>query len=282
VKGKCPFGNLDEHFTSIEGARAHYEKLQEKAIRITGTNIGEEMVLDIPERNLQLAKDSIAAANRRLEKAGVDMLHVSGGTTIKRGSSIPAPGTKMGSHSALSAEIKKHVSIPVATVGRITEPWLAEELLENDKADICMIGRANLCEPEFCNKAQAGHEEDIRPCIGCLRCLNGIMFGKRVACTVNPSLEPENEDTITPAKETKNVALVINRDAVIKRFNMDVVFTIANDKAVMIPVKVITYFGLNAAIMGEGLAEGMPLVTKGNERVFPDMNVQVLNNSQSK
>jgi NADPH-dependent 2,4-dienoyl-CoA reductase/sulfur reductase-like enzyme len=136
------------------------------------------------------------------------MLHVSGGTTIKRGSSIPAPGTKMGSHSALSAEIKKHVSIPVATVGRITEPWLAEELLENDKADICMIGRANLCEPEFCNKAQAGHEEDIRPCIGCLRCLNGIMFGKRVACTVNPSLEPENEDTITPAKETKNVLVI--------------------------------------------------------------------------
>ena len=146
--------------------------------------------------------------SKQLEKAGVDMLHVSGGTTIKRGSSIPAPGTKMGSHSALSAEIKKHVSIPVATVGRITEPWLAEELLENDKADICMIGRANLCEPEFCNKAQAGHEEDIRPCIGCLRCLNGIMFGKRVACTVNPSLEPENEDTITPAKETKNVLVI--------------------------------------------------------------------------
>lgn len=84
------------------------------------------------------------------------------------------------------------------------------------------------------------------------------------------------------AKETKNIALVINRDAVIKRFNMDVVFTIANDKAVMIPVKVITYFGLNAAIMGEGLAEGMPIVTKGNERVFPDMPVQILNNSQSK
>ena len=146
--------------------------------------------------------------SKQLEKAGVDMLHVSGGTTIKRGSSIPAPGTKMGSHSALSAEIKKHVSIPVATVGRITEPWLAEELLENDKADICMIGRANLCEPEFCNKAQTGHEEDIRPCIGCLRCLNGIMFGKRVACTVNPSLEPENEDTITPAKETKNVLVI--------------------------------------------------------------------------
>lgn len=84
------------------------------------------------------------------------------------------------------------------------------------------------------------------------------------------------------AKESKSVALVINRDAVIKRFNMDVIFTVVNDKAVMIPVKVITYFGLNAAIMADGLVEGMPIVTKGNERVFPDMQVQVLNNSQSK
>lgn len=79
------------------------------------------------------------------------------------------------------------------------------------------------------------------------------------------------------AKESKSMALVINRDAVIKRFNMDVVFTVVDEKAVMIPVKVITYFGLNAAIVGEGLAENMPLVTKGNERVFPGMPVQILN-----
>jgi RND family efflux transporter MFP subunit len=79
------------------------------------------------------------------------------------------------------------------------------------------------------------------------------------------------------AKESKTQALVINRDAVIKRFNMDVVFTVVDGKAVMIPVKVITYFGLNAAITAEGLVENMPLVTKGNERVFPDMPVQILN-----
>lgn len=146
--------------------------------------------------------------SKTLEKAGVDMLHVSGGTTIARGSSIPAPGTKMGSHALLSEEIKKHVSIPVATVGRITEPWIADELIANDKADICMIGRANLCDAEFVNKAMSGHVEDIRPCIGCLRCLTGIMFGKRVSCTINPSLEIENEDTITEAKEKKNILVI--------------------------------------------------------------------------
>lgn len=145
---------------------------------------------------------------KQLEKAGVDFLHVSGGTTIARGSSIPAPGTPMGSHAAAAAEIKKYVSIPVATVGRITEPWIAEELIANGKADICMIGRANLCDPEFANKVAAEKADDIRPCIGCLRCLNGIMFGKRVACTVNPSFELENEDTLAPAAEKKNVLVI--------------------------------------------------------------------------
>lgn len=87
---------------------------------------------------------------------------------------------------------------------------------------------------------------------------------------------------ISFAKETKTQALVINRDAVIKRFNMDVIFTVVENKAVMIPVKVITYFGLNAAIMGEGLVENMPIVTKGNERIFPDMPIQILNNTLNK
>ncbi len=145
---------------------------------------------------------------KQLEKAGVDFLHVSGGTTIMRGSSIPAPGTPMGSHARTAAEIKKYISIPVATVGRITEPWIAEELIANGKADICMIGRANLCDPEFVRKVQEERVDDIRPCIGCLRCLNGIMFGKRVACTVNPSFELENEDTLSPAPVKQNVLVI--------------------------------------------------------------------------
>lgn len=155
----------------------------------------------------QNLNDSIYVA-KQLEQAGADFLHISGGTTIMRGSSIPAPGTPMGSHIRLAEEMKKYVSIPVASVGRITEPWLAEELIANGRTDICMIGRANLCDPAFAEKAETGKEEDIRPCIGCLRCLNGIMFGKRISCTVNPSLEQEDEDTVTQA-ETKKHILVI-------------------------------------------------------------------------
>lgn len=174
---------------------------------------GEDFIIDVRisgdeyTDGGQNLNDAVYVA-KQLEKAGVDFLHVSGGTTIMRGSSIPAPGTPMGSHSKVGEEIKKRVSIPVATVGRITEPWFADELIANEKTDICMIGRANLSDPEFVHKAEEGRENEIRPCIGCLRCLNGIMFGKRVACTVNPSLELENEDNI-PTAETKKKVLVI-------------------------------------------------------------------------
>lgn len=174
---------------------------------------GEDFIIDVRISGDEytdggLNINDMIYVSKELEKAGVDMLHVSGGTTIARGSSIPAPGTKMGSHSALSEEIKKHVHIPVATVGRIVEPWLAEELIANGKADVCMIGRANLCDPEFANKAREGREDEIRPCIGCLRCLNGIMFGNRVSCTINPSFELENEDSLQEAPVKKNVLVI--------------------------------------------------------------------------
>ena len=142
---------------------------------------------------------------KQLEKAGVDFIHCSGGNTIKRGSSMPAPGTKQGSHCLLSEELKKYIHIPVSTVGRINEPWIANELIENGKADICMMGRANLCDSEFANKAMNNREDEIRPCIGCGRCLTGVMFGKPVVCTVNPSVE---SNVIEKADEKKKVLVI--------------------------------------------------------------------------
>ena len=188
-------------------------KLTLEVIEAIRKRCGEEFIIDVRISGDEYSDgglniNDMIYVSKQLENHGVDMIHVSGGTTIARGSSIPAAGTKMGSHSQLSAKIRKYVSIPVTTVGRIIEPWIAEELIANGMADACMIGRANLCDPEFSNKAKAGKPEDIRPCIGCLRCLNGIMFGKPIACTMNPSFSLENEDTILPADVKKKILVV--------------------------------------------------------------------------
>lgn len=152
-----------------------------------------------------LTLNEMIYVSKQLEKHGVDFIHVSEGNTIKRGSSMPAPGTSPAPHMHASEEIKKYVHIPVATVARINEPWIAEELIENGKCDICMIGRPNLCDKDFANKARMGQVEDIRPCIGCGRCLTGIMFGKPIACTVNPSVQ---SDEIEKAKIKKKVLVI--------------------------------------------------------------------------
>ena len=198
----------DEYGGDIDGRL----RLTLDVVREVRERCGKDFIIDVrisgDERSEGgLTLDDMVYVAKQLERAGVDMLHVSGGTTIKRGSAIPGNGTKPASHADLSREIKRHVSIPVATVGRITEAWVAEELIENGAADACMMGRANVCDAHFAEKAAAGKTADIRPCIGCLRCLTGIMFGKPISCTVNPDVEGD-DGAVEPAAGKKDVLVV--------------------------------------------------------------------------
>lgn len=185
----------DEYGGDINGRL----RLTLEVIREVRKQCGEDFIIDVRISGDEYSEGGLTLndmiyVSKQLEKEGVDFLHVSGGNTIKRGSSMPAPGTSPAPHAHASEEIRKHVHIPVATVARINEPLVAEELIADGKADICMIGRANLCDSEFANKAREGRTDDIRPCIGCGRCLTGIMFGKPIACTVNPSVETNDID----------------------------------------------------------------------------------------
>lgn len=71
IKGKCPFGNIDQHFTSAEAARQAFEESQKATPKITGTTVGEPAVYDFLESQLEYAKAAIEKANRKLEKAGL-------------------------------------------------------------------------------------------------------------------------------------------------------------------------------------------------------------------
>lgn len=86
------------------------------------------------------------------------------------------------------------------------------------------------------------------------------------------------EAKVKLSKNGKREALILPRDAVIKRFGQNVVFTI-NDKnlAIMIPVQIIGFVGTTVAIKGANLVAGMTIVSKGNERIFPNSPVKVIN-----
>ena len=86
------------------------------------------------------------------------------------------------------------------------------------------------------------------------------------------------EAKVSLSKNAKKEALIVPRDAVIKRFGQNVVFFI-DDKstAQMIPVQIVGYMDGKTAIAAKGLVVGMDIVSKGNERVFPKSPVKIIN-----
>ncbi|MBF0378587.1 MAG: FAD-dependent oxidoreductase [Desulfamplus sp.] len=127
-----------------------------------------------------------------LEKAGVAYLHISGGVYGSTELTIPSMYSAHGCFVYMAEEVKKHVSIPVITVGRIKSPILADEILRDGKADVVSMGRALLADPYLPIKAQQGKLSEIRPCIGCcLGCIHAVLAKEPGSCVANPDVGRE-------------------------------------------------------------------------------------------
>jgi len=147
---------------------------------------------------------------RELEKAGVNVIHVSGGNH-HQALHLTSPMSVPVGHNVWAAEaIKRAIRIPVIASGSITTPELAEDILENNKADFVSLGRPLLADPYWPQKAREGRPEDIVPCIrcndGCMQ--KSLVLFKAILCTVNVALGKENEFSIVQAKHRMKVAVV--------------------------------------------------------------------------
>lgn len=149
---------------------------------------------------------------REWEKAGVDMLHVSVGGIgpLQIGATYPDPMSRpQGWIVPYATAVKRVVKIPVITVGEIREPAFANQVLAEGKADLIALGRPFLADPEWVKKATEGRPEDIRRCISCVFCEEGIQRSTGVHCLVNPELGRESEMAeIKPAPAKKRVMIV--------------------------------------------------------------------------
>ena len=85
------------------------------------------------------------------------------------------------------------------------------------------------------------------------------------------------EVKINLPRSKKQEALMVPRDAVIKRFGQNVIFTNFDGIANMIPVEIIGYTKESVAVQGKGLKAGVDVVVKGNERIFPKQPIKSLN-----
>lgn len=130
---------------------------------------------------------------RRLEAAGVSMLHMSDGALSRPWTTTAPSGAPRAYNAERAAELKRCVNIPVGFVGRVREPWAAELALELGCGDAVYMGRALLCDPELPNKAMGGGADTIRPCIGCNQCLTAVNSDQTIRCAMNPEAGRETE-----------------------------------------------------------------------------------------
>lgn len=144
---------------------------------------------------------------RILEKAGASAIHVSACNYASAFFNIPCYYLEEGCFIHLAEGIKSVVKIPVLAVGRIVNPTMAENVLQENKADLIALGRTLIADPHFPNKVKDGRLGDIRTCISCNRCIESIS-DKKLVCTVNPYIGKEGVVNIQKTSRPKKVLVV--------------------------------------------------------------------------
>jgi 7beta-hydroxy-3-oxochol-24-oyl-CoA 4-desaturase len=141
--------------------------------------------------------------------AGISGFHVSSGVYPDLSwRVIPPTGTPFGLNVEAAARIQKAAGVPVMVVGRIVDPGMAEDIVRRGDADMVVLGRSLLADPEWPHKAAAGAHDDIAPCIGCgLGCVRNRERGGDMTCIINPAVGREKEMAIRPARRKKKVLI---------------------------------------------------------------------------
>lgn len=105
--------------------------------------------------------------------------------------------------------VKEVVDVPVFCAGRMDDPDMALEALQNGVCDIVSLGRPLLADPDYCNKLRAGKQEQIRPCISCHEgCMGRIAEYSLINCAVNPRAARERVTAYEPILQKKKVLIV--------------------------------------------------------------------------
>ena len=155
-------------------------------VRMSGTELADEQGGYTLADGVEIAK---------VLDGKVDLIHVSTGGGHPSGGTVMHPSMFLphGCNVYLAAEIKKHVSTPVCTVGAFSEPDKMEAFLAESGVDCIAMGRALIADPFLPKKLLRGQADQITPCLRCGECQSGLMKNRVLHCAVNPLIG--NEDS---------------------------------------------------------------------------------------
>ncbi|TSH78400.1 FAD-dependent oxidoreductase [Acinetobacter sp. RF15A] len=181
-----------------------------KAIR---AEVGEKFIICFRLSLLDLVHDGntmqeVITVAQALEKTGITLLNTGIGWHEAR---IPTIVTSVPRAAFVdyTAEVKKHVTVPVIASNRINMPDTAEAILASGQADMIQMARPLLADAFWVNKTATNRVDEINTCIACNQaCLDHTFKNKRATCLVNPRAAYETELVYVKTKKPKSIAVV--------------------------------------------------------------------------
>jgi len=210
-------GGLNHRTDEYGGSFENRAKFPLRCIRAIRANMPQDMPLlmriDAQDDQLPggMTLDDTVAFCKLAQAEGVDVLDVSRGNIVTAATvyEVPPIDIPRGFNVDNAAYIREKTGMITVAVGRINTPELAENILEQGKADMVVMGRAQLADPEFLNKAREGRTEDIVYCVGCNQgCYDGFCDLQNrpfITCLRNPQLGREAEWALTETETPKTV-----------------------------------------------------------------------------
>lgn len=111
----------------------------------------------------------------------------------------------------LIRELKQYTNgIPVAALGRITDPAEADYIIASGSGDLIALGRPLVTDPAWLNKAAGARAHDIRYCVSCNTCWDTIITPQLpIACDNNPRVGRGDEVDWQPPRASVKKRVVV-------------------------------------------------------------------------
>lgn len=195
------------------GSYENRMRLPVEIVRRTRAAVGENFIIMYRLSMIDLipngsTHDEVVLLAQAIERAGATMINTDIGWHEAR---IPTIATSVprAAFAWVTKKLMGKVSIPLITSNRINTPDVAEKVLADGCADMVSMARPFLADADFVNKAAAGKNHLIAPCIACNQaCLDHTFSGKISSCLVNPRACYETELSLEPVDSSRQVAII--------------------------------------------------------------------------
>ncbi|MDD6022680.1 MAG: FAD-dependent oxidoreductase [Oscillospiraceae bacterium] len=180
--------------------------------------VGRDMIFDVRFSGSEFEKNGIDEAEGLKIAAAFqdycDILQVSAGMhnpdwmtwTHPCGFLPPMPNVYLAENIKKSGKIDKAFISTIGGIGTLSD---AEEIIASGKADFVVVARQFIADPNWIKKGLSGIEEDIVPCVKCMRCHDSDNYAQHMQCTVNPHVGMEEAVARIPESEGgKKVAII--------------------------------------------------------------------------